>query len=345
MLLPARKELFNGGMTNAMAALSRKAALTPFTYEPGPLNANEVEIAVTHCGICHSDVHLVDDDWGLSRYPLVPGHEVVGTVAAVGADVKGFPAGQRVGLGWQCGSCGVCALCKAGNEHLCGKSEATAVWHHGGFASRVRSDARFVIPIPEALASETAAPLLCGGVTVFSPLHRLGAGPGTRVGVVGIGGLGHLALQFARALGCEVTAFSSNPDKEAEARSFGATRFLESTTKGLEAARNSLDLLISTLHTPIDGPAALSALAARGTFCVVGASGKPIDLPAFSLIGGEKSVTGSAIGSPSTIRAMLEVAAGKGVAALTEPMPLARAEEGLQRVRNGKARYRVVLAM
>lgn len=196
---------------HAYAARSARAHLEPFEYEPKPLGADDVEIAISHCGICHSDVHLVDGDWG-DVFPVVPGHEIVGNVVGGSA----FSAGQRVGVGWQRNSCGECEWCAAGEEELCPKNEATCMGSFGGFADRIRVNRRFVFPIPEALPSEVAAPLLCGGVTVYSPLARF-AGAGTRVGVIGIGGLGHLALQFAKAMGCEVTAFSRSRDKEAEA--------------------------------------------------------------------------------------------------------------------------------
>ena len=182
------------------------------------LGPHDVEIRISHCGICHSDVHLVDGDWGMGSYPMVPGHEIVGTVAALGPEVRHLEAGARVGVGWQRGACLACESCGAGDENLCAENEATCVGHHGGFADRIRLDGRFAFPIPEGLASENAAPLLCGGATVYSPLRRW-VKPSMRVGVVGIGGLGHLGLQFARAMGCEVTAISSTPDKEAEARS------------------------------------------------------------------------------------------------------------------------------
>ena len=189
----------------AYAAHEQKGPLAPFVYEPGELGPNDVEIRVSHCGICHSDVHLVDGDWGASSYPMVPGHEIVGTVAAAGPAVRQLAVGQRVGVGWQCGACLECEWCVSGQENLCAQEEATCVERPGGFAERIRVDGRFAFPIPDALRSEHAAPLLCGGVTVYAPLARF-ARPSLRVGVIGIGGLGHLALQFARAMGCEVTA-------------------------------------------------------------------------------------------------------------------------------------------
>ena len=188
----------------------------------------EVEIAISHCGICHSDIHLISNDWGISQFPFIPGHEIIGTVTAVGAEVRAFAeVGQRVGLGWQSNSCGECEWCTRGMENLCPASEATCVHRHGGYADRVRANARFVIPIPEALDSEQAAPLLCGGITVYNPMRTHGINPSSRVGVVGIGGLGHLAIQFARVFGAEVTAFSTSAAKEDEARCTGSAQLCE----------------------------------------------------------------------------------------------------------------------
>ena len=250
---------------HAQAAYEAKGPLRPFEYEPAPLGPNDVEIRVSHCGICHSDVHIVDGDWGIGEYPMVPGHEIVGTVAAAGAEVRGLTRGDRVGVGWQRGSCFRCEWCLRDEENLCPEKEATCVGHHGGFADRVRVDARFAFSIPPALPSEVAAPLLCGGVTVYAPLRRL-ARPGMRIGVLGIGGLGHLAVQFARAMGGVVTAISSSPQKESEARGLGAEAFISThEPKALRSAAGTLDLILSTVFLSPDWPALLRALRPRGT--------------------------------------------------------------------------------
>jgi uncharacterized zinc-type alcohol dehydrogenase-like protein len=329
---------------HAHAAHSKKGALTPFVYEPLPLGTHDVEIRISHCGICHSDVHLVDGDWGMGSYPMVPGHEIVGTVTALGPEVRHLEAGARVGVGWQRGACLACDSCIAGDENLCAQNEATCVGHHGGFADRIRLDGRFAFPIPETLASENAAPLLCGGATVYSPLRRW-AKPSMRVGVVGIGGLGHLALQFARAMGCEVTAISSSPDKEPEARGFGAQRFLATgEPNALRSAASSLDLILSTVFVTPDWEGLVGALRPNGVLCLVGATSEPVSVQALTLLGGQKSVTGSAIGGRPAIREMLAFAARHGVAAKTQVRPLAEADAALGEVRKGRARYRVVLA-
>jgi uncharacterized zinc-type alcohol dehydrogenase-like protein len=328
---------------HAYAAHGVRRPLRPFAYEPAPLGPNDIELQISHCGICHSDVHLVDGDWGIGTYPMVPGHEIVGTVAALGGEVLHLEPGDRVGVGWQRGACLSCEQCGSGDENLCPANQATCVGHHGGFADRIRLDARFAFPVPDALSSEAVAPLLCGGITVYSPLRRL-ARPTMRVGVVGIGGLGHLGLQFARAMGCEVTAFSSSPDKEAEARGFGAHRFLDvHEPKALASAESSLDFILSTVYVSPDWSGLLNALRPNGTLCLVGAPGEPLSIPPVVLVVGQKSVTGSAIGGRPAIREMLGFAARHGVVARTQVRPLAEADAAFDEVRRGRARYRMVL--
>lgn len=310
-----------------------KGKLEPFEYEPKPLGSEDVEIEISHCGICHSDVHLADGDWG-KVFPLVPGHEIVGTVVAGAA----FEPGTRVGVGWQRSSCGTCEYCAAGEEELCAKNEATCAGNFGGFADRIRVNGRFAIPIPDSLASETAAPLLCGGITVYSPLRRYAA-EGARVAVIGIGGLGHLALQFANAMGCEVTAISRAADKEADARKLGAHHFLTGPPRA-----GSFDLVLNTAHFSPDMDVFLAALRPKGVFCQLGASPEPLVVPGMPLITGRRTVCGSAIGAPGAIREMLELAARSGIKAVAEVMPMARANEAMERTRRNQAHYRVVLA-
>ena len=329
---------------HAFAAQQAGGRLEPFAYEAGPLGGNEVEIAVTHCGICHSDIHLIDNDWHTDRYPLVPGHEVVGTVRALGAAVRGLSAGQRVGIGWQCGSCMQCDSCVRGDHNLCPESLGTCADQHGGFADACRADARFVFPIPDALDSAAVSPLFCGGITVYSPLVHYGVRPAMRVGVMGIGGLGHLALQFSRAFGCEVTAFSSSPEKEAEARKFGAHGFVSLKDKAAsQRAARSLDFLFATAPHGMDWDSVMGLLRPDGRLCVVGAVPEPIQLNAFSLIVGRRSLCGSPIGSPAAIREMLEFSARHQIAAQIETLPMDRVNDALERVRANKARYRMVL--
>jgi uncharacterized zinc-type alcohol dehydrogenase-like protein len=185
-------------MIQGYAVHAAGAELHPYKYDAGELRPGDVEVSVSHCGVCHSDVNLIDNDWGLSKYPFIPGHEVVGTIAAVGADVQHLQVGARVGVGWQADSCGHCEWCRRGEENLCAQQVATCIGRNGGFAETVRVNARFAIPIPDGMDSGTTAPLLCGGITVYSPMRLQQVNPSSRVGVIGIGGLGHMALQFAR---------------------------------------------------------------------------------------------------------------------------------------------------
>jgi uncharacterized zinc-type alcohol dehydrogenase-like protein len=327
-----------------LAAHAAGAELLPFHYDPGKLGSQEVEIAITHCGICHSDLHLISNDWGISHYPFIPGHEVIGAVSAVGNEVRGLEVGQRVGLGWQSNSCGVCEWCLRGLENLCPDAEGTCVHRHGGYADRVRANARFVIPIPEALASEQTAPLLCGGITVYSPMRTHGINPSSRVGIVGIGGLGHIALQFARVFGARVTAFSTSAAKEKEARALGADDFVNSReSKAMKEIAGSLDFILNTANADQDWGTYLQALRPTGTLCFVGVPPSPVSVHAFPLISGMRSMSGNPTGSPYGLREMLDVAARHGVKATTELFPMPKANEAIEKVKKNKVRYRAVL--
>jgi len=329
---------------NAYAAQSAKSQLEPFAFDPGPLGIEEVEIEVSHCGLCHSDLSMLDNDWGMSKYPFVPGHEVTGTVSALGEQAKGLKIGQRVGLGWWSQSCLFCHQCLSGDHNLCPTVQGTIVGRHGGFADRVRAQWTWVRPIPEALDLAMAGPLLCGGVTVFAPflIHNL---PSTaRVGVIGIGGLGHMALQFANKWGCEVHAFTTSDSKEEEAHKLGAHYVHNTKHDGaLKKITGRLDLIISTVNARLDVPGLLDTLAPKGCLHNVGAVLDPLQVPAFSLIMGQKSVSGSPSGSPTAIDDMLEFSARHSVAPITETFPMSKVNEALERLRSGKARYRIVL--
>jgi len=328
----------------AYAALRPNGPLEPFSFDPGSLGPEEVEIKVSHCGLCHSDLSMLDNEWGMSQYPFVPGHEVTGTVVALGEATKGLKIGQRVGLGWFAHSCLACHECISGEQHLCATAQGTIVGRHGGFADRVRAQWPWVRPLPDALDLAKVGPLLCGGITVFSPflIHEV---PSTaRVGIIGIGGLGHMALQFANKWGCEVHAFSTSDSKETEARQLGAHYVHNSRKDGaLKKLGRSLDLIISTINAPQDVSAFLDTLAPKGSFHNVGAVLKPLEVPAFGLILGQKSVAGSPTGSPTAIDHMLEFSARHSVAPVVEYFPMSKVNDAFERLRSGKARYRIVL--
>jgi uncharacterized zinc-type alcohol dehydrogenase-like protein len=325
------------------AAKGPKQPLEPFEFEPGPLGKHEVEVKVSHCGICHSDLAMIDNDWGFSAYPLVPGHEVVGTVSSVGSDVDALKVGQRVGVGWHCGSCGHCEWCGKGIESLCAKERATIVHHHGGWAEAVRCDAKLAMPIPDAIESSVAGPFMCAGSTVFTPMARFEVKPTMRTAVVGIGGLGHLAVQFLAAFGCEVTAISSTHSKDDEAKKLGATRFIASKgTDELKKAAGSFDFIICTVGAELPWDEYVAALRPQGRLVLVGIPDSALKIMPFPLLY-EKSVSGGQCGGSTDTTAMLDFAARSGVRPVVESFKMADVNKALDHVRGGKARYRVVL--
>lgn len=331
-------------MIHAYAAKEQGAVLTPFEYDPGALAPGDVEVRVESCGICHSDLSMIDNEWRNSTYPLVAGHEVIGIVEKTGEGVSNLHEGQRVGLGWQSGACMTCRECISGDHNLCAATESTVVGRHGGFADRVRAGAGFAVPLPDDLDPVVSGPLFCGGITVFSPMVQFDVKPTDKVGVVGIGGLGHLAIQFLDHWGCEVTAFSTRSDKEDEARNLGADHFVNSRDPGaLESLVSSLDFIIVTVNVALDWGAYISALRPKGRLHFVGAVLEPVAVQAFQLIGGQRSISGSPIGSPAVIARMLEFAAQHRIAPMTEVYPMAEVNAALDRLRSGDARYRVVL--
>ncbi len=332
-------------MIKAYAAFEAGGELKPFEYEPGPLGRDEVEISVEHCGICHSDLNMIDNDWGMTKYPLVPGHEVAGTISEVGEDVGNLRPGQRVGLGWQSGYCMTCPSCMEGDHNLCAAGEGTIVGRHGGFADTVRAHAASVVPLPEGVDMASAGPLFCGGITVFNPLVQFGVKPTDKVGVIGIGGLGHIALQFLNAWGCEVTAFTSSEDKKQEALELGAHHAINSRDpEEVAKVAGQFSLILSTVNVQLDWNAYVSALGPKGRLHFVGATLEPLDLGVFPLIMGQRSVSGSPVGSPATIATMLEFAALHSIQPVIETFAFDQVNEALERLRSGQARYRIVLS-
>ena len=327
----------------AFAASEAGAKLTPFSYNPGALDAHEVEIKVSSCGLCHSDVSMINNDWRSSQYPLIPGHEIVGTVTAIGDHVSHLKVGQTVGVGWSSHSCGHCGQCLSGAQQRCPKL-TTTIAGHGGFADRVRVQAIWAIPLPDGMDARGAGPLFCGGITVFAPMMDFGLKPTDRVGVIGIGGLGHLALQFARAWGCEVTAFTSSTDKMDELSDLGAHHVVHSRDKAaLKPLRGHFDMIISTVNVSLNWPAYLSTLAPQGTLVTVGAVDEPMGIPAFSLIGGQKSVAGSDTGAPHMVAKMLEFCARHDIKPMVDYFKMEDVNDAITHLKDGKARYRIVL--
>ena len=330
-------------MIKAYAANEAKGLLKPIEYDPGELGEDQVEIAVSHCGICHSDLSMLNNDWNMTNFPFVPGHEIVGRIEAKGRRVTSIQIGQCVGLGWFSQSCMTCNTCISGDHHLCHKAEGVIVGRHGGFADKVRCHYAWAIPLPDQLNPAAAGPLFCGGITVFNPIIINDIKPTSSVGVIGIGGLGHLALMFLNAWGCEVTAFSTSPEKQVEAEKLGAHHFVNTRNKD-ELARltGTFDLILNTVNVDLDWDLYLSLLRPKGRFHIVGAA-ETISIPAFSLIMGQKSIGGSPLGNPATITKMLEFAVRHKIEPMIETFPMSRVNDAMEKLRTGKPRFRLVL--
>lgn len=328
----------------AMAFLSKGAKAELWNYTPAPLPETDIVITTTHNGLCHSDIHMRDDDWSISTYPLIAGHECVGIVEKVGSKVSKFQIGDRVGYGWIGNSCGFCSACERGEENMCAVGySGFIVNHHGGFQEKVHASAHWGFKIPDGLASEFAAPLMCAGHTVYAPLGRHTL-PGYKVGVIAIGGLGHLALQFARAMGCEVTAFSAFKNQEEDSKKFGAHHFCDFTNKEEVAKlKGTMDVILNTCPAPIDYDLFLSLLGNGGKLVLIGIPATDIKVGNMALIFGQKSIVGSIVGGRQEMRKMLNIAMIGGVKPLIETMPLTKLNEAMEKVSQGKARYRVVL--
>jgi len=334
----------NSSPFRAFAAHSANAPLQPFSFEPGPLGDEDIEIRVEHCGICHSDLALIDSEWFPSGYPVVPGHEVVGVITALGPRAKGRQLGQRVGIGWHSASCSHCNFCLGGEQNLCATRQPTIVGRHGGFADRLRAHWSWAVPIPAALDAAAVGPLMCGGGTVFLPFVINDIKPTDRVGVVGIGGLGHIAVKFARAWGCEVTAFTSSPSKREEALALGAHRTVSSVDlKELKAAAGSLDFLLITVGASLEWDALINTLAPKGRMHLVGVVTDRMSLKSGSLLSWQRSLSASPTPSPTLLARMLDFATRHRILPQVERFPMSRVNEAVEHLRSGKARYRVVL--
>ncbi len=327
----------------AYAASKIGDRLERFEYELGSLKPDEIEINVEYCGICHSDLHMLKNEWGMTHYPLVPGHEIVGKVSAIGDMVKHLKIGQYVGLGWNARSCLICDQCLSGHHNRCLNGEDVIVGRHGGFADKVRCQGLWAFPLPANINVKTAGPLFCGGITVFNPIIQNNINATSNVAVVGIGGLGHMALKFLNAWGCEVTAISTNPYKEREAREFGANHFLISKNRGsLETLANRFDMVLVTSNAELDWDAYINTLRPGGKLHIVGAASQ-VKATVSSLISNEKSIGGSPTGSPPTIAKMLNFCSRHKIEPVIEEYPLSKVNEAMAHLESGKARYRIVL--
>ena len=335
----------SNNIIHAYAAMQAGAALEPYQFDAGELQSHQVEVKVEYCGLCHSDISVINNDWKSSVYPVVAGHEIIGTIVQLGSEAKGLKVGQRVGIGWTAESCQYCDPCVSGQQVLCsGEKTATIVDHAGGFADKVRAGWQWVIPLPEDLDPESAGPLLCGGITVFDPILKHQIQAIHHVGVIGIGGLGHMAIKLLKAWGCEITAFTSNLDKTEELKAMGADHVVNSRdTAALKAQHGKFNLLLSTVNVTLDWSAYLTTLAPNGTVHMLGLVLEPMQISAGTLIGGAKSVTGSPTGSPAALRQLLKFAARKNIAPQIEVFPMSQLNQAIEHLHSGQARYRIVL--
>ena len=329
---------------NAYAADAVNGELKPFEFTLAELGPEQVDIKVSYCGICHSDLSMLQNDWDITCFPFVPGHEIVGTIVDVGEHVKGLEIGDEVGLGWFTESCMHCSQCLSGDHNLCGTPEQTIVERHGGFADYVRCHWLWATPIPNGMDLSKLGPMFCGGITVFNPIIQFNVKPTDRVGIIGIGGLGHLALQFLNKWGCEVTAFSSSPEKAEELKQLGAHHIVNSRKDSeLENIEGSLNFILNTTNVNLNWEGYLNALAPKGRLHNVGVVPEPIGIPAFPTILGQKSFSGSPLGSPATNIQMLEFCERHSILPVTEEFAMSDVNSAFEHLKAGKARYRLVL--
>jgi len=315
------------------------------TFHLPELKEMDVHIAVTHCGLCYTDIQGMQDYYGITSCPFVPGHEIVGTVTAMGAGVQDLQLDQRVGVGWQGRSCMQCEWCLRGEEHLCSDIDHCATWDpYGGFSSEIVVDSRFAYPIPATLPSDHAAVLMCAGISVFTPLQRFASSGGLQVGVLGIGGLGHLAIQFACAMGNHVTAVSSSPAKKEEALGFGAREFFHiKDSSSLTALRNRFDVLLYTSHAAFDWTPILDCLKTGGKLVMIGFSDVPVQFDPLELVVKQLSITGSLVGSRKDMHSMLDFARTHHIKPAVELMPMSQIQNAVRMLQANQARYRIVL--
>jgi len=337
---------------HAYAAPSATEPLVPITIERREVGEKDVLIAIRYAGICHSDIHTVRGDWGPVTYPQVVGHEIVGEVVEVGSAVTSHAVGDRVGVGCMVNSCRECENCRAGMENYCLKGntgtyaavDRDGTITQGGYSTHIVVDEDFVLRLPEAIPYEAAAPLLCAGITTYSPLAHWKAGPGTKVAVVGMGGLGHMAVKIAAALGAEVTVLSQTTAKEADSLAFGAVRHLATKDPSvLRDLRNTFDLIINTVSAPLDLDAYLRLLRLDGTMVNVGAPPEALPLRVFTLFGNRRTFAGSSIGSIGETQEMLDFCAEHGIAPAVELISAEQINEAYERVLSSDVRYRFVI--
>ncbi len=342
-------------MTKGYAAQNAQSPLAPFTFErrtPGP---HDVKMEILFCGVCHSDLHQIRDEWGGSIFPMVPGHEIIGRVIKTGDHVKKFKAGDLAGVGCLVDSCRDCENCKQGLEQYC-RNGAVGTYNsmekdgktptYGGYSNQIVVHEDFVLRIPSNLPIEGVAPLLCAGITTYSPLRNWKIGKGHKVGVLGLGGLGHMAVKFASAFGAEVTMLSTSASKEADAKRLGAQKFALTTDEGkIKSLKNYFDFIIDTVSAPHDYNLYLNMLSTNGVHICVGAPPTPSQIHAFTLIGNRRSLAGSLIGGLPETQEMLDFCASYNIVSDVEVIAMKDISKAYERMLKGDVRYRFVIDM
>lgn len=339
--------------TKAYAAFNETDPLAPFKFDTKITGPKDVRIEILYCGICHSDIHSVKNEWGGAKYPLVPGHEIVGKVTEVGSEVSKFKVGDLAGIGCMVDSCRECNNCHDGEEQYCdtgatftygGIDKTTGKTTYGGYSEQIVADEDFVLKVPSNLALEGVAPLLCAGITTYSPLRHMKVGKGHKVGVVGLGGLGHMAVKFASSFGAEVTMLSTSRSKEEDAKRLGATHFaLTSDPEQMKQLAGTFDFIIDTVSASHDYLSNINLLKTNGTYIIVGAPPEPIQLHGFALIRGRKSIMGSLIGGIRETQEMLDYCSEHNITSDVEVIKIQDINNAYERMLKGDVRYRFVI--
>ena len=342
-------------MANARgyAVMTPKADLVPFSFERRALRPGDIEISISHAGICHSDIHQGREEWGQALFPMVPGHEIVGRVKSVGSDVGGFKVGQLVGVGVFIDSCRKCENCLAGLQQYCFEGmtgtyntierDGTTV-AYGGYTNLIVVDQNYVVTVPESLDIAGVAPLMCAGITLYSPLRHWQAGPGKRVGIIGLGGLGHMGLKFAHAMGAHVTVFSHSEKKKSDAEAMGADAFVANPGEDyFKKNSNSFDLILNTVSVDVNLENYLSLLRLDGTLVLIGLPGKPYQVPAGVLLGKRRRLAGSMIGGVPELQEMLNFCGEKGITSDVELIDPDYINKAWERTVASDVKYRFVI--
>lgn len=330
-------------LVKGYAASKKGQALKAFNYPMPELGEHEVRVSTSHCGLCYTDIQAIDDFYRITNYPFVPGHEIVGYISEIGKSVKGLKEGDRVGIGWQGRACMHCEWCLRGEANMCQEIVDDASWTpYGGFSTSIAVDSGFAYLLPEGMPSEDGAVFMCAGITVFTPLRSHYSTPGLRIGIIGVGGLGHLAIQYAKALGYEVTAISSSPAKKTEALALGADYFIQvNDGNAIRKAAYYFDLLLCTAHAGIDWEDVLGMLKRKGKLILVGFQDmrfRPIDLIAHQL-----SIYGSFLGTQQDMKEMLAFSSAHSIHPMIELLPMRQINAAIARLKENKVRYRMVL--